>query len=80
MKTKSIPSKVKGSVSSNGSGTHSTKKRAKKTNGTSVKVPLYNPPVDSLDFKELLGVLTEVKNGNFKVRMPYDQVGLGGKI
>src|SRR6186997_51442 len=81
MKTKSVPSKVKSPVSSNGDGSHSAKKRGKKTNGHSVKeMPSYNPPVDSLDFKELLGVLTEVKNGNFKVRMPFDQVGLGGKI
>jgi hypothetical protein len=28
----------------------------------------------------LLRVLTEVKNGNFSVRMPIDQVGLSGKI
>src|SRR6186997_1357369 len=81
MKTKSVPSKVKSPVSSNGDGSHSAKKRGKKTNGHSVKeMPSYNPPVDSLDFKELLGVLTEVKNGNFKVRMPYDQTGLSGKI
>ncbi|MDP1727296.1 MAG: HAMP domain-containing protein [Bacteroidota bacterium] len=33
-----------------------------------------------LDNKELLLVLTEVKNGNFNVRMPIDQVGLSGKI
>jgi HAMP domain-containing protein/signal transduction histidine kinase/CheY-like chemotaxis protein len=30
--------------------------------------------------KELLTVLTEVKNGNFKVRMPIDKLGLQGKI
>ncbi|MBS1597420.1 MAG: HAMP domain-containing protein [Bacteroidetes bacterium] len=30
--------------------------------------------------KELLRVLTEVKNGNFKVRMPIDSMGLSGKI
>ena len=33
-----------------------------------------------LDYRQLLGVLTEVRNGNFAVRMPFDQVGLGGKI
>ena len=33
-----------------------------------------------LDNRELLRVLTEVKNGNFSVRMPIDQVGLSGKI
>src|SRR5688500_12602908 len=33
-----------------------------------------------LDSRELLHVLTQVKNGNFGVRMPIDQVGLSGKI
>src|SRR5690606_16304050 len=33
-----------------------------------------------LDKKELLRILSEVKNGNFKVRMPIDHVGLSGKI
>src|SRR5688500_8212946 len=32
------------------------------------------------DNRELLRILTEVKNGNFSVRMPIDQVGLSGKI
>jgi HAMP domain-containing protein/signal transduction histidine kinase/CheY-like chemotaxis protein len=34
---------------------------------------------DVLD-KELLRILIEVKNGNFDVRMPIDQVGISGKI
>jgi len=33
-----------------------------------------------LNTLELLRVLTEVKNGNFSVRMPIDQVGITGKI
>src|SRR3990170_2022583 len=33
-----------------------------------------------VDDRELLKVLTEVRNGNFSVRMPIDQVGLSGKI
>ncbi len=32
------------------------------------------------DLRELLRVLTEMKNGNFNVRMPIDEEGLGGKI
>ena len=32
------------------------------------------------DSRELLRVLTEVKSGNFAVRMPVDQVGVSGKI
>src|SRR5436190_6297597 len=35
---------------------------------------------DILDNRELLRILTEVKNGNFSVRMPIDQVGVSGKI
>ncbi len=30
--------------------------------------------------REFLTILTEVKNGNFKVRMPIDKVGIQGKI
>ncbi len=36
--------------------------------------------IGSVDNKELLKVLMEVKNGNFAVRMPFDQIGLTGKI
>jgi HAMP domain-containing protein/signal transduction histidine kinase/CheY-like chemotaxis protein len=34
----------------------------------------------SFDTRELLEVLTEVKNGNFSVRMPVDLVGISGKV
>jgi len=34
----------------------------------------------SLDNKELLRVLLDVRNGNFNVRMPIDEVGINGKI
>ncbi|HYF70145.1 MAG TPA: HAMP domain-containing protein [Ohtaekwangia sp.] len=41
----------------------------------------YNDRADVIiDSRELLRVLTEVKNGNFTVRMPLDQEGLTGKI
>src|SRR5687767_11619388 len=33
-----------------------------------------------LDQRELLSVLSEVRSGNFSVRMPIDQVGVSGKI
>ena len=35
---------------------------------------------EHLDSRELLRILTEVRNGNFSARMPVDQVGLSGKI
>ena len=38
----------------------------------------YQEP--ELDRRELLRVLSEVKNGNFKVRMPVDLIGIDGKI
>ena len=55
------------------------------------KVPvgskLLTAPVSSYDVrpeevldKELLRILIEVRNGNFDVRMPIDQVGISGKI
>ena len=35
---------------------------------------------NSFDLKQLLKVLTEVKKGNFAVRMPVDQTGIAGKV
>lgn len=35
---------------------------------------------EELDVRLLLKVITEVKNGNFSVRMPVDKTGLTGKI
>jgi len=40
---------------------------------------LHDDP-DMVDNRYLLQILTEVKNGNFEVRMPIDQTGLSGKI
>ncbi|HEY9048004.1 MAG TPA: HAMP domain-containing protein, partial [Ohtaekwangia sp.] len=40
----------------------------------------YHQQLGILDNRELLRVLTEVRNGNFTVRMPFDQVGVSGKI
>src|SRR6478752_5110239 len=37
-------------------------------------------PSDGASAQQLLRVLTEVKNGNFKVRMPINAVGLDGKV
>lgn len=35
---------------------------------------------DSLDLKQLLRTLAEVKKGNFSSRMPLDHTGVAGKI
>ena len=38
------------------------------------------PQEDSLDLKELLNVLTQVKNGKLNVRMPVTQAGISGRV
>src|SRR5690349_669175 len=60
----------------------STKNSNHGKNGKDVKPPYNGTSVisDGTSAQELLRVLTEVKNGNFRVRMPIDAVGLDGKI
>jgi HAMP domain-containing protein len=48
-------------------------KRANPQNG-------HRDPADIFDSRDLLKVLTDVKNGNFSVRMPVDELGIRGKI
>ncbi len=59
-------------------------KRISKEKNKAVKAKLYDTQdafgEETFSNKELLRVLTEVKNGNFSVRMPIDQSGLSGKI
>jgi len=56
----------------------------KKTNGTNGKHK--EKPVsdgyhyDDLDSRELLRILSEMRNGNFAVRMPVDKLGIAGKF
>ncbi len=52
-----------------------SKETQKKHSGEQKKMDL-----DLVDNRLLFEVLNEVKNGNFSVRMPIDQVGLAGKI
>ena len=56
----------------------------KKTNGTNGKqknkISSNGINNNELDAHELLGVLSEVRNGNFLVRMPIDKLGINGKI
>src|SRR5260221_39422 len=40
----------------------------------------HKPGSDEFDFKALLNVLREVKNGNFAARMPFDGEGISGKV
>src|SRR5688572_32986090 len=39
-----------------------------------------NDTIDEIDNYELLRLLLEVKEGNFRVRMPGDKLGISGKI
>jgi HAMP domain-containing protein/signal transduction histidine kinase/CheY-like chemotaxis protein len=61
-------------------------RKKKKTTPKVIYPPAYDDrsQLDQLngamDNRELLRVLMEVKNGNFGVRMPFDQIGLSGKI
>jgi HAMP domain-containing protein/signal transduction histidine kinase/CheY-like chemotaxis protein len=59
-------------------GVTETKIKMKHTNG--VSETNGHAPVEMLDAKQLLKVLREVRDGNFTVRMPIDEVGLAGKI
>src|ERR1041384_2098515 len=52
----------------------------KKSNGKPRKVKLDQITEDELDSRELLRVLSEVRNGNFSARMSIDKVGINGKI
>ena len=53
----------------------------KKTNGKAKKTAPKNVAFsDELDNRELLKILSEVRQGNFSVRMPIDKMGLSGKI
>jgi len=60
----------------------SRKKKDRKKNGIKPVHSMngYGLPESRLNSKELLGVLSEVRNGNFSVRMPVDLLGLDGKI
>src|SRR5688572_15516141 len=59
---------------------NSTNSKSKngKSNHTPVK-PVYDS-MEELDNRELLRVLSEVRNGNFSARMPIDKLGISGKI
>ena len=58
----------------------SPKKKQSMMNGDDEETSQLRQLSGILDTRELLHVLTQVKNGNFSVRMPIDQVGISGKI
>jgi HAMP domain-containing protein/signal transduction histidine kinase/CheY-like chemotaxis protein len=68
--------KTKPSSAQNGGAVAESRPLERKVN----KHQLQSIDSDILDDRELLNVLTEVRNGNFTVRMPIDKVGVSGKI
>ena len=77
--------KITSRAGQNGNHTASSQSSPKdnaRSNGRSSAEPTQNfyNQANDLDLKDLLRVLVEVKNGNFAVRLPIDQVGLSGKI
>jgi len=77
MRTKTL---VKSSKTHTLSSGWDRKKSAKTLASQSIKTGVDGVPDRSFNSRELLHILTEVKNGNFTVRMPIDQAGLSGKI
>src|SRR5690349_13662043 len=59
----------------NGSG-----KPVKKVSADPKPANGHNDHNNELDLRELLKILSDVRNGDFTVRMPVDKLGLGGKI
>src|SRR5436189_5576231 len=59
---------------------HNSKPSKNKVSSRVLKTTALPGMSEILDSKELLRVLTEVKNGNFSVRLPIDEVGVSGKI
>src|SRR5688500_2814305 len=52
----------------------------KKPNGKPKKTAAVEEAYDALDIRELLQVLSDVKNGNFSARMSVEKIGIAGKI
>jgi len=92
MSTKKRTSTRSANGTSNGNGSAALtpssitqKTKISKSKGINTPSPLLSSPHGeqlpaAIESLELLRVLTEVKNGNFAVRMPIDQVGINGKI
>jgi HAMP domain-containing protein/signal transduction histidine kinase/CheY-like chemotaxis protein len=75
--------KTNGAVKSNGKTTDGKSGTNGNINhGTIQHIPLPTSLeyYETIDNRELLKVLSEVRNGNFSVRMPLDKIGISGKI
>ena len=65
-----------------GNGSLNDKGPSRKNGAAAATAPRFPDIVEEslLDSKDLLRILVEVRNGNFSVRMPIDEVGVRGKI
>ena len=72
----SEPVKTNGTTAKKSAGAVPVKKAAAKVKAKEEMLATN----DTLDDREILRVLAEVRNGNFSVRMPVDQIGVSGKI
>ncbi|HZH99576.1 MAG TPA: HAMP domain-containing protein, partial [Flavisolibacter sp.] len=72
-----VPDTTDSTIITGSSSKKSTRKSKAKVDGAPIPAQVIT---DVLDKRELLRVLAEVRNGNFAVRMPVDQVGVSGKI
>src|SRR5688500_6740978 len=54
--------------------------KTKSNNYTKEKYILKEDAGGSIDTSEILVLLTEIRNGNFNVRIPIDRVAISGKI
>ena len=61
-------------------GVPGTLSKGSKTKKSALPAEIRSERESFCSDRDLLEVLTEVKNGNFSVRMPIDQIGLSGKI
>ncbi|HEX5655530.1 MAG TPA: HAMP domain-containing protein, partial [Chitinophagaceae bacterium] len=68
------PTLIPKAAAKKSNGKDSIKASNHKSNGSAIA------DIDELDSRELLRVLTQVRNGNFSERMPIDRIGISGKI
>ena len=61
----------------NANGKHDNGSNKGKDENSSGNITQFS---DELNNRELLKVLTEMRHGNFSVRMPIDKIGISGKI
>ncbi|MEP6735104.1 MAG: HAMP domain-containing protein [Chryseolinea sp.] len=81
VKKKVVKKRIKnGRINENGNGHKNGDAGSNGSNGHSKSSIAHALSLDVAKSKDLLHVLNEVKNGNFTVRLPIEEIGLNGKI